>query len=117
MAAFRWFRIVVTEHYADFNGRAGRAEFWWYVVAFTIIEIVLMVVQHLLHTNILVPLFGLGLFAPSLALQVRRLHDIGKSGSWLFIVFIPAIGGLVLSYWFFEPSTPGPNEFGPEPKA
>ena len=61
-------------------------------------------------------IFALALLVPSIALAVRRLHDIGKSGWWYLIVFIPIIGILVLLYFFVLDSQPGSNQYGPNPK-
>jgi uncharacterized membrane protein YhaH (DUF805 family) len=61
--------------------------------------------------EILTGLVGLALLLPSLAVTVRRLHDIGRSGWWIFIAIIPVIGALVLLYWYVQPSQTGPNRF------
>jgi len=116
MEAFRWFRTVVTEHYSDFGGRARRAEFWWYLAVFAGIDVVLALVQHPMHTKFLTAFFGLGLFAPTVGVEVRRLHDVGRSGWWLLIGCVPIVGGLVLLYWFVQPGVAGANAFGPDPK-
>jgi len=54
----------------------------------------------------------LALFLPNMALAVRRLHDIGRSGWWLLLMLIPLIGPLVLLYWYVQPSAEGANQFG-----
>ena len=61
-------------------------------------------------------IFALALLVPSIALAVRRLHDIGKSGWWYLIALIPLIGLLVLLYFFVLDSQPGSNQYGPNPK-
>lgn len=55
------------------------------------------------------------LFFPSLTVTVRRLHDIDKSGLWLFIVFVPLIGALLLFIWSLQGGTRGSNSYGPAP--
>ena len=57
-------------------------------------------------------LAGLALFLPTLAVTVRRLHDIDRSGWWYLLSLIPIIGILVLLYWYIQPGTEGPNQFG-----
>ncbi len=52
---------------------------------------------------------------PNLAVTVRRLHDLDKSGWWVLICLIPLVGLVVLIYWFIQPGTSGPNRYGPEP--
>jgi len=116
MQAVRWFRTVVTEHYSDFEGRAGLAEFWWYWVAFSVIDLALAVLESPMHTRIPTALFAIGLFPPTVGVWARRLHDIGKSGWWLLVGLVPLVGGILLVSWFARPGTSGPNEFGPEPK-
>ena len=93
--------------YADFNGRASRPEFWWFVL-FTVI---VSIVGGALFRNWVMSLINLALFVPSIAVGARRLHDIGKSG-WLQLLWIiPLIGWAILIYWAAQPSGPA-NEYG-----
>ena len=118
MEPINWFMKVVTEHYFDFTGRARRAEFWWFVLVYIIIVIVLGVIQSILHVgSLLTGLFGLAMLLPNLGVAVRRLHDIGRSGWWIFIAIIPIVGWILIIYWYAQPGTSGANAFGPDPKA
>lgn len=118
MEPINWFMKVVTEHYFDFNGRARRAEFWWFVLVFIIIDIVLGVIQSVLHMGaLLTGLFALALFLPNLGVAVRRLHDINRSGWWILIGLVPIVGWILLIYWYAQPGTAGANPFGADPKA
>jgi uncharacterized membrane protein YhaH (DUF805 family) len=105
-------QTVVVQKYANFSGRAMRSEYWWFVLAYFIASLVLMLVDKVLGVQLLSTILGLALLIPSIAVGVRRLHDLDKSGWWLLIALIPLIGGLVLLYWFCQPGTPGPNRFG-----
>ncbi len=62
-------------------------------------------------------LVGLGLFLPGLAVTVRRLHDTDRRGWWILLGLIPIIGIIVLIVFYCTAGTPGPNRFGPDPKA
>jgi uncharacterized membrane protein YhaH (DUF805 family) len=62
-------------------------------------------------------LVNLALFLPSLAVSVRRLHDLDRSGWWILLVFVILIGWIVLIVWNCTKGTPGPNRFGPDPLA
>jgi uncharacterized membrane protein YhaH (DUF805 family) len=62
-------------------------------------------------------LYALAVLIPGLAVGVRRLHDIDKSGWWMLIAFIPLIGGIVLLVFAVMEGTSGSNRFGPDPKA
>ncbi|HPD93973.1 MAG: DUF805 domain-containing protein [Rhodobacter sp.] len=109
------------QKYATFSGRAQRSEFWWYVLAIIIANLVLGLVDSMLfggHGNIgvLGGLFSLATFVPSLAVSVRRLHDIGYSGWWLLLMLIPLLGFVVLLFFYIRDSEPGDNMFGPNPK-
>ena len=125
----RYFIDTITKHYADFHGRASRSEYWYYVLYYFLLSLVvalldISVVNPMLGTTpeqaaqggLLQMIYGLALFLPSLAIGVRRLHDIGRSGWWLLLSFIPIIGFLVLLYWFVQDSEPGDNQYGPNPK-
>ncbi len=111
------FRTVVTEHYFDFNGRARRQTFWYFVLVYFVIAIVLGIIQSFLNTSILTGLLSLALLLPNLGLAVRRLHDIDRSGWWILIGIIPILGWALLIYWYVQPGTAGANQFGADPKA
>lgn len=110
------------QKYADFTGRAPRAEYWWfyllvilgYIVA-TIIDSILGLGGMMGPYGILTMLFGLAMLVPSLSAGVRRLHDIGKSGWWLLICLVPIIGAIVLIVFLVMASEPGDNQYGPNP--
>ena len=110
----------VTEKYADFNGRARRAEYWSYALCTGIVSGVLNILYQATNANIfsiLSGLVGLALLVPGLAVAWRRLHDIGKKGTWWFIGLIPIVGWIILIVWFCKEGDPGDNEYGPDPKA
>ena len=98
------------DKYADFNGRASRPEFWWFVLATVIVSLVL----NILHLSIIGLLVNLALIVPSFAVGARRLHDIGKSGWFQLVWLIPFIGWILLIYWLVQPSA-GPNAYGEGP--
>ena len=96
--------------YADFNGRAARPEYWWFVLALVVVSIILNMVSATLGM-----LFSLATLLPSLSAGARRMHDIGKSG-WLQLVWIiPLIGWAIMIYWLAQPGNPGDNKYGPAP--
>lgn len=86
------------QKYADFSGRAPRAEYWWFTLALVVAYIVLSIVESIIGTDQTVGPYGLlslilmlGSLVPSLAVGVRRLHDTNRSGWWLLIAVIPYI--------------------------
>lgn len=93
--------------YADFNGRASRSEYWWWAL----FNLIIGMISGLALGETLGTIASLALLLPSLAVAARRLHDIGKSGWFLLLALIPLIGGLVLLYWFVQPSGEA-NQFG-----
>ncbi|WP_200913128.1 DUF805 domain-containing protein [Sphingomonas sp. Leaf10] len=129
--------------YADFSGRSRRMEYWMFVLGYGIVLIILgaiLGVMGVLSSSmsdlqsgavngalmlpiIVFAIIGLGILIPSIAVQVRRLHDRNMSGWWLlgvyiaslipFVGFFASIGLLVL---LALPGTVGPNRFGPDPK-
>lgn len=117
-----WY-IKVLKNYAVFSGRARRKEYWMFVLFHFIISFVLALIDNFIGTGyeagggIISSLYALAVFIPSLAVSVRRLHDIGKSGWWLLIGFIPLIGIIWLLILHATDSDYGDNKYGPNPKA
>lgn len=120
----KWYLKVLKEHYADFKGRARRTEYWMFILFQILFGIAAMILDSLLGLSISpeVPygwiyiLYGLAMFLPGLAVAVRRLHDIGKSGWWYFIVIIPLVGPIWLLVLFCTDSEAGANKWGENPK-
>lgn len=110
-----WFLKVIRQ-YADFNGRARRKEYWMFFLFNIIFSIVVSMIDGFLGTFILGIFYALALFIPGLAVAVRRLHDTGKSGWWLFIGFVPLIGFIWLLVLMMTEGDQGDNEYGPDPK-
>jgi uncharacterized membrane protein YhaH (DUF805 family) len=117
-----WY-LEALKKYAVFSGRARRAEFWYFVLFNLIVAIVLALIDTLLGTTtgvssfgILSGLYSLAVLIPTLALWVRRLHDIDRTGWWVLINLIPLIGTIVLLVFALTPGTPGSNQYGPDPK-
>lgn len=108
----------MVKNYADFSGRARRSEFWYFTLANFIFGAVtgLMSVKIFEVMYLLVWIVDVALLIPGLAVLVRRLHDIGKSGWWYFIGLIPYIGAIVLIVFFLMDSQPGVNKWGANPK-
>ena len=108
-------------NYVNFTARAARSEFWfWFLfavlasIAAGLIDLGLFPRAEISPINTLV---GLALFLPGLAVSVRRLHDLDRSGWWILLIFIPIIGVIVLIIWDCMRGTVGPNRFGPDPLA
>lgn len=108
---------ALTNNYCNFSGRASRSEYWWFVLFTFILGYVITSIfySHTSTLNIVSGIVNLALLLPSLGLGVRRLHDIGKSGWWIFIGFIPLVGAIILIVWFCSDSQRTPNEYGPVP--
>ena len=62
-------------------------------------------------------LYSLAVLLPGLGVSVRRLHDTGRSGWWILINLIPLIGSIVFLVFTVSDGDPGPNQYGPSPKA
>ena len=112
-----WFLICVRHKYADFNGRARRKELWMYFLVYIILMVLLSCIEALLGiAPLLSGILGLALFLPSFAVGVRRLHDVGKSGWWLFVSLIPIIGIIYILYLMIKDGQPEANQWGANPK-
>lgn len=111
-----WY-LKVLKQYADFNGRARRQEYWMFVVFNIVIGIVAGALDAAIGTwGAISGIYGLAMFIPGLAVGVRRLHDIGKSGLMLLVVFIPVIGVIWLIILLATDGMSGSNAYGDNPK-
>ncbi len=119
-----WY-LKVLKQYADFNGRARRSEYWMFTLINVLIIGVLYVLMFMSGSDGgamamvamgLVAIYSLAILVPSLAVAVRRLHDVGKSGWMLLVGLIPFIGSIWLLVLYCTDSQPGDNEYGPNPK-
>lgn len=104
----KWY-LEVLKKYAVFNGRARRSEYWYFFLFNVIISIVLNVVGAGLNLFFLGTLYSLIVLIPSIAVAVRRMHDVNKSGWYLLI----PIYSLILAC---TEGTAGPNDYGDDPK-
>jgi uncharacterized membrane protein YhaH (DUF805 family) len=124
------YMLMPIRRYVDFSGRSRRREYWLWTLFVLLGYVAIYILGTLLLTGsideigdpdrspgtLLVGLFGLFIMIPSLAVVIRRLHDLDKSGWWYFLALVPLIGPLILLVWFLTAGTPGPNRFGPDPK-
>ncbi|WP_230947810.1 DUF805 domain-containing protein [Burkholderia territorii] len=109
--------------YAKFEGRARRAEYWYFALLTGVVSIVCQVITMAgrdasalsLLLLIVAAVVSLALVLPSLAVTVRRLHDTGRSGWFLLVGFVPIVGGILLLVWMCSRGTNGPNRFGLDP--
>ena len=115
--------LAALKKYAEFSGRARRSEYWYFALFNMIFMIVAIGLDNLLGTTIYSAPYGFFYFGlalvmliPGLAVFVRRMHDIGKSGWWYFIALIPLVGGIWLLVLCLTEGTKGDNEYGPDPK-
>ena len=123
-----WYLKVMRDNYANFSGRARRKEYWMFVLVQTIVMIGLMILDSVLGLDFELQGISIGYgylyligiivhFIPSLAVLVRRLHDVGKSGWFYFIFLIPIIGVLWLLVLYCTEGQKEDNKWGPDPKA
>lgn len=101
--------------YVDFQGRATRAEYWWFFLSYVIVYFLAFVLAGVIESMALVWIAVLAYFLPLLAAAVRRLHDTGRSGWWYLIALVPLVGFIILIVFLAGEGNPGQNEYGPPP--
>jgi uncharacterized membrane protein YhaH (DUF805 family) len=118
------YALMPLKRYADFSGRSRRSEYWFFILMNIVVYAVLGGLWAMMRNNALgsifmgiLVLYGLAMFIPSLACQIRRFHDQDKSGWFALLNFIPYLGGLIVLVFMFLEGTKGDNKFGPDPKA
>lgn len=116
-----WYFKVI-KNYAVFNGRARRMEYWMFVLFNIIISLILAIFGQSLFKNgniaepqLLNNIYSLIILLPTIAVSVRRLHDLDKSGWWFLLFLIPIIGTILMVFFFVQQGTSGRNRFGEDP--
>jgi uncharacterized membrane protein YhaH (DUF805 family) len=125
--------LQVLKNYAGFIGRARRSEYWYFVLFNLIFAVIAMIIDNLLDTTFKFDLgeygstslpygyvyiaYALVVFIPGLAVSVRRLHDVGKSGWFLLVSLIPLAGAIWLLVILCTEGENRPNAYGEDPKA
>ena len=117
-----WY-LEVWKKYATFEGRARRKEYWYFQLFNVLAALVLAFIDMMVGSfseeagiGLLSGLYCLAVILPSIAVQVRRLHDTNRSGWWILIGLVPLVGSLVMLVFSVLDSQPGANRFGPNPK-
>ena len=112
-----YWKQVVLERYAQFTGRARRAEFWWYALANVIISVAFNILGAITTLFAIIGfIYWLGVLIPGIAVGIRRLHDTDRSGWWLLIALVPFVGFIVLIVFLATDSKPGVNQYGTSEK-
>ena len=132
MALLTVVRTILFKKYVQFHGRAPRHEFWWWTLALIIANFIAVFIDmSLLNSNVqivaepgrvemsdegpLATILSLATLLPTISVAVRRLHDVGKSGWWLLVMFVPLLGALYLIFLYVQRGTEGRNIYGPDP--
>lgn len=109
----KYFVEVLKTQYTDFNGRASRAQYWYFVLFYVLISIPLAIIDGILFQGqVLTLILSLALIVPSIAIGVRRLHDLGRPGWWYFGALIPVVGPIALLVLFCLKGEDKANAYG-----
>ena len=125
-----YFLDNIKDRYAKFDGRATRSEYWYFVLFYFLVSITAGLIDTIIINPMLLGatpmeaekggmlqmLVALGLLIPSIAIGIRRFHDIGKKGWWILLGLVPIIGVFILIYFYAQDSQPGENQYGPSSK-
>ena len=109
-------------NYATFSGRARRSEFWFGYLFIVLVYWGALLIDFIVfgvtidELGLFYIIAALGTFIPFLAVTWRRLHDIGRSGGYFFIILIPILGVILLIVWLTTDSQPVKNQYGPKVK-
>lgn len=105
-------------NYVNFSGRAIRSEYWyWVLFVFICVAVAAGIdaaIFNMPRGGPIYDIFSLATILPALAVAVRRLHDLDRSGWWMLLLFIPLVGAIIMIVWFCTKGTEGSNSFGPD---
>ena len=112
----KWY-LKCLKKFADFEGRASRSEFWYFVLIHNLIFIATLILGVIFHEALinLAVLYALGMILPSLAVGSRRLHDTNRSGWFQLVILMPSVGMIVLFVLCALEGSPGRNQYGFNP--
>lgn len=112
-ASYRQAIFTCFKKFGDFKGRARRSEFWYFELFCVLISLVFsfFISEDMATIAMLVTLL------PNIAVSVRRLHDIDRSGWWMLVALVPIVGILLLLFWAAQDGNPSTNQYGESPKA
>ena len=116
-----WY-LEALRKYADFSGRSRRMEFWMFTLVSSLISIALIFIDFILmdtfgfEVGVLNAIYSLATIIPTLAVTVRRFHDIDRSGLSILFLLIPLIGGIIFLVMMLQEGSHGRNQYGPNPK-
>lgn len=114
-----WF-LLPYKRIGDFSGRSRRKEYWMFILINIFLVISFAFIFDLIglsdYFRFYLLIQALFFVIPMLSLWIRRLHDINKSGAYLFVRFIPLIGGIWFLILMCTEGDSGPNKYGPDPK-
>lgn len=100
-------------NFTNFNGKTNRRNFWLAVLANFIVSFIVGFVSGLISLPIVGTIYALVMMIPSLAMEIRRMHDINKSGWNLLLSLIPLVGFIIVIYLFCQPSVAN-DKYGAE---
>ena len=113
----------VFNNYANFSGRARRSEYWYWYLFSMIVNGVINAGSRAAGEGSMASIFAvlssivaIAFLIPGLSVAWRRMHDIGKSGAWIFLSLVPVVGWILVLVWLCTDSQPGENQYGPCPK-
>ena len=109
-------RNLATGTYAQFSGRASRSEYWWFALASFLVVMAAGIIDVAAGTAVVTLLAYLFLIVPGIAVSVRRLHDVNRSGTYLLLNLVPLIGSILIFIWAVTPGDKKANEYGPASK-
>ena len=108
-------------NYKNFSGRSSRADYWFFYLFDIFVFNLMSIIQGssnfgegLISVDTLIIMIGVGVGVPYLAVGVRRLHDVNRSGWWL-LAAVTIIGIFLLLYWLIKAGDAEPNRFGEKP--
>lgn len=124
----KYYLDILTNKYSDFSGRARRKEYWYWTLNYIIVLLIAMVMDNLLGLNFellgqdlgygwLYLIVGITHFLPGFSMVIRRLHDVGKSGWFYFIILIPLIGIIWMLVLVCSDGVKEENKWGTNPKS
>lgn len=100
------------KNYFKFEGRTSRKDYWMAVLINFVVSLLISAISYFIGVSVISTIYAILIIIPGLSMGFRRMHDINKSGGWVFISLVPIVGFIIELVLLCQPSVDEDNKYG-----